>query len=58
MIGVCEERQRSQNEAIKGYSIFGAMREGRQWAVCCFFGETADSGCLKQKVEPILSPTF
>ena len=42
MIGVCEERQRSQNEAIKGYSIFGDVKECRRTGGFAVFGK---AGC-------------
>ena len=37
MIGVCEERRRSQNEAIKGYFIFGIKTRPPERAVFCWF---------------------
>ena len=45
MIGVCKERRRSQNEAIKGISFFfGDVWKAAEWAVVFVLDEKIAAG--------------
>ena len=52
MIRVCEERRRSQNEAIKGYSIFGRSVRGRRKGGFAVFGNNQKLWLRRKKLSP------